>query len=951
MSFNQLKNENRKEIKKMNKAEERSNAQADALPARETVIEWIHKGAKGSENVTALRFGQTKLSYSQLQKQSNQIAHYLIDYGVKKGDRVGITLERSIELITCIIGILKSGAAYVPMDPNYPPDRLDMMKEDANLRLLITHKTYADRFDIAADNVVIWEEIEDQIAAYSAKEPAVPLEGKDIAYIIFTSGSTGRPKGIMMPHRALSNLIEWQLEREYFKKAARVLQYSSISFDVSFQEISTTLASGGALYLVKDNERRDPRLLLKKLDEFHIERLFIPFVALRSLIEVAISTNSIPKFLKEVITAGEQLRVDAAVRSFFAQSPENAILDNQYGPSETHVISAHLLGKNPSTWPDLPSIGKPLKNNSIYILDESMQSVATGETGELYLSGRNLAQGYVGRDDLTKKSFIKNPFQDPDRPILYKTGDLGRYNNDGSIEFLGRSDHQIKIRGYRVELGEINSMGAKFPGIAHCFTHASRDASGRNQLNTYFVRKSGIEVNKEQFKLYLSESLPDYMAPAFIMEIEKIPYTPSGKVDLKALPQPQQRVLDAEKREKTDYKSETEAKLAKIWKKLLGFETISRTSNFFNLGGDSLLTVTLLVEIEQQFGKDLPLSVLIKDPTVEGLSRRIEEKVEEIEVTKFRSLQPIQAGIKNEAPLFFVHGNLFAFGELAKTLDPDIPVFALQWPGYDGGRGENDIVKMAKFYKKELRAAWPSGPYRLGGNCTGGIIALEMARLLRAEGAEIVSPILAIDAPNFHSVSYRLNEPGISDEEFLTFRKVREKLESRIPPKARELKKPVANDNIVAIQPTGVRKMIRKMPYYRFFKPPAKSFYHRLKFFVKRGQQAAIYFKFWSLLQLSKPIPAQERDKYADISQIHAIRTYKKQIYDEDILYLRSSHIRARTLGLRGWWSDIFMGFGELCSGHFDPYVIGGSPPDILKNPYAQQLIKDKMFFADKNLL
>ncbi|HYW34491.1 MAG TPA: amino acid adenylation domain-containing protein, partial [Balneolaceae bacterium] len=551
------------------------NPGSDTPAAFETALEWLNEGIKDHSTETALCFKEKELSYSELGMQSNRVANYLIDQGIKKGDRVGMGLERSTEMVICMMGILKSGAVFVPLDPNYPADRIQMMKEDAGLNFLIAHQNITDRFGLGADRTAIWENMEDALDACTAEEPQICVKKDDVAYIVFTSGSTGRPKGIVMPHRSLSNVIEAQLDQDYFKKEANLLQYSSISVDVSFQGMMTTFASGGTVYLLTDSEHRDPRILLRKIKEHHIQRLFVPYVAFRSLVEVAIATKSIPPTLTEVITAGEQLRVDEAVRKFFENIP-GAILDNQYGASETHVVTSNVLKGNPAQWPDLPAVGTPMKNSSVYILDKNLQPVKEGESGELYLAGRNLAYGYLGRDDLTSKSFIKNPFDITDRPMLYKSGDLGFYNKEGAIELLGRADHQIKIRGFRVEPGEINNTGAELPGVSQCITHTIENNAGDIQLATYYVCKKGAKVTTADLKGYFEGSLPDYMVPTFITEIKNIPYTPSGKVDFKALPKPQPQLAGTD--ETITYQSETEAQLAGIWSRLLGYQHIPRSA-------------------------------------------------------------------------------------------------------------------------------------------------------------------------------------------------------------------------------------------------------------------------------------------------------------------------------------------------------------------------------------
>ena len=312
-------------------------------------------------------------------------------------------------------------------------------------------------------------------------------------FIVFTSGSTGRPKGVELPHRAIANLVEWQLARRSFRPAARLLQYSSISFDVSLQEIASTLASGGHLFMVPDEQRRDARQLLQLLDEHRIQRLFLPFVALRSLVEVARHGHGLPDSLTEVITAGEQLRVDDALREVFAARP-GITLDNQYGPSETHVITAHLLEGDPRAWPDLPPIGTAITGCEVLLLDDHQQPVADGDVGEMYLGGRNLAHGYIGRPDLTAERFV-NIANGHGEGRYYRSGDLARTDSAGELHFQGRADHQVKIRGHRVEPGEINAVASRMPGVTQCLSHTFHKASGAPFIVTYYVAGDSASVD------------------------------------------------------------------------------------------------------------------------------------------------------------------------------------------------------------------------------------------------------------------------------------------------------------------------------------------------------------------------------------------------------------------------------------------------------------------------
>ena len=910
-----------------------------------TVTEWLSKGFKQYNTSTALQWRTGSLTYHQLDTFSNRIANFLVGRGVKKGDRVGICLNRSPELIATIIGILKIGAAYVPLDPDYPLRRLEMMTEDAQTTLLICHKKYKERFASNANAIAVWEKNADVIKRYSDIPLNVDIDGTDVAYVIFTSGSTGRPKGIVMPHRALANLIDWQLQRPYFLNERNVLQYSSISFDVSFQEIATTLASGGCLFLLENEERRDPRLLLKFLQEYKIERLFIPFVALRSLVEVAVYTKTSPQSLREVITAGEQLRVDADLQSFFVKLP-GSVLENQYGPSETHVISAYLLPDNPLEWNELPPIGKSLAHNDIYILDKNMKPVVLGEIGELYLAGINLAHGYLGPDDLTRKAFIKNPLKNSNHPILYKTGDLGFFNSDGDIEFLGRVDHQIKVHGYRIEREEINAAGAKYPGVSQCLTHTIQDAAGRTQLVTYFKAEEEAEVRPDQFKTFLAQTLPEYMTPTFVMKLSDIPYTPSGKVDLKSLPKPNEQLEVEASKTKISFHNETEEKLAKIWCEILKLSSISRNASFFDVGGDSLNAVTLFMEIEKQFNKYLPLSSLVQAPTVKSLAKLINGNYAASDHLQYRSLQVIQPGNGKLIPLFMVHGgagNVLMFKDLADGLPPDQPVYAFQWSGWDGYRGEEDIMDMARFYKDELRKVRPQGPYRLGGHCVGGIIAIEIAKLLKAEGAEVIDPLLVSDAPNLHAKCYFADEPEATVKSKEVFDQTMVKLNLKIAEHLNSTTDDIENEPVqMVVNPND--HTIRRYPALAKYLP----FYVSLAKGILKAQYRMQLMRIFIRKTMGLKISANDRERYSVSAQLKAIKKHKKTVYNGDILYFKSQELYGRKLALQGWWDDIFFGFEELCTGHFESYVVGGGHNEVLKKKSVQKIIRERMFGIDE---
>ncbi|MCF7816555.1 MAG: amino acid adenylation domain-containing protein [Kiritimatiellales bacterium] len=903
----------------------------DTSPKHATVIDWLHVGSAYAPEHPAACFGSNVVSHFELNARGNRIAHYLIRHSVKRGDRVGMCLDRSIEMVAALVGILKAGAAYVPLDPSYPRDRLAMMQEDAGLRCVLTHSAHADLFEHGAGSLLVWEKIEGDIAAEPSSPADIAIDPEDIAYVIFTSGSTGRPKGISMPHRALANLVEWQLERKTFKPGARVLQYSSISFDVSFQEIATTIASGGTLYLVSNDDRKDPRKLLAQLVDQKIERLFLPYVAMRSIIEAAHMIGIYPVDLKETITAGEQLRVDDAVRDYF-QRIDSASLDNQYGPSETHVITAHLLEDDPSGWPDLPSIGTALKNCGTIILDENMQPVPDGEEGELYLAGRNLAHGYIGRDDLTKQVFIPSPFDVPERPILYKSGDLARYHADGSIDFLGRRDHQIKVLGHRIEPGDINNTASQLPGIGQCLTHAFRGSDGGLKLAAYYTVKEGAAVSFAELRRHLDAKLPDYMVPAFLIQIDSIPYTPSGKVDLKSLPKPS--IENSQYAgEEVRYESKTEETLSSIWSELLGLDGIPRSADFFELGGDSLRAVTLFLKIQQRFGQDLPLATLTHASILADLARLIDGESDAPDLSGYRSLKMIQPGDEGIVPLFLVHGgqgNVLVFNNFAKSLGARQPVYAFQWSGWDGYRGASDIRSMARAYRDELLRFLPEGPLRLGGYCIGGLIAIELVRLLEETGRSIAAPLVVWDSPNLESIHYRKDEPWDSAKTIEAFNMMKAGLEAiRMETTVDPVNVPQSDYS----PPAGKAALIRSVPGLVSLLRAAKAFKLYLPTVPTRVRIAA-------MLAVGTPLPIELRSQYCLWMMVKAVERHRSSKHAGDVLYFRSDCVVGRYFGLRGWWDDPFLGFAEVCVGRFEAHAIGGGHTDVLDIPEMSEIVK-----------
>ncbi|MEM9808992.1 MAG: amino acid adenylation domain-containing protein, partial [Cyanobacteria bacterium P01_D01_bin.56] len=550
------------------------------------------------------------LTYAALNGKANQLAHYLITQGIGTNDLVGVCLERSCGLIVSILGILKAGAAYVPLDPSYPTERLAYMLEQAEVGLILTQANLVSRFATWERTCFCLDTHADVLDKYPTTNPNLDSSADQLGYLIYTSGSTGKPKGVAMPQGALQNLIRWQLDTSVVT-TGKTLQFTPISFDVSFQEIFATLSAGGTLVLISDDTRRDPYGLIQVLQQQSIERLYLPFVALQQLAEVAVSLDIKPKSLREVITAGEQLRITPALTQWFSQMPQ-CRLHNHYGPSESHVVTAHRLSGDPGNWPVLPPIGQPIDNVEIHLLDPDLEPVESGEIGEIFIGGACLARGYLGRPSITAERFIQS-----DLGRIYKTGDLARCLPNGDYEYLGRSDQQVKIRGYRVELGEIESALDRQPAVKEAVVIAKEEPNGHRRLVGYVVAqgrnydaKLGLTLRQA-----LGDCLPDYMVPSQIVCLEAFPLTPSGKIDRRNLPDP---IVSGDR---TAPETPLEKALVGIWSKVLNVPSVGIHQTFFELGGDSLLATQVLIRIRAQLEYELPIQQLFDTPTVHTLAQ------------------------------------------------------------------------------------------------------------------------------------------------------------------------------------------------------------------------------------------------------------------------------------------------------------------------------------------
>jgi len=610
----------------------------------------------------ALVFEEQHMTYRELNEHANQLAHSLQGMGVGPDAVVGLCLERSPAIVIGVLGILKSGAAYTPLDPRYPMQRLSFLMADTRMSVLLTQQQLRENLPASAVRVLCLDSEWEQIAAQPITSPASQVGPEQLAYVIYTSGSTGTPKGVAMPHAALVNLFTWQQSntppfplqgtREGYpyhgrsdvpgslvhgtgtprgypgvgtppESPIRTLQFASLSFDVASQEIFSTLGFGHTLVLLTEELRRDPGGMLRQVIEDAIERFFLPVVALQQLAESAVEAVNVPTVLHEVITAGEQLQITPHIVHLFERL-SNCRLVNQYGPAETHVVSAYTLINASHGWSALPPIGRPIDNAELYVLDAHLQPVPVGVSGELYIGGRGLARGYFARPDLTAERFVPHPFSAFPGARLYKTGDQAHYLPDGNIQFLGRGDQQVKIRGFRVELGEIEAVLSRYPAVSEAVVVAREDAVGAKRLIAYVVTPQETSATlPAQLRQHLQAQLPDYMIPSRFIILDTLPLTSHGKVDHRALPDDIMR----EENEATALVPLTPSEeiLAAIWSELLQRERVGARDNFFDLGGHSLLATRLVTRIRDALKVMVPLRTVFEVPTIAALATWIEQ--------------------------------------------------------------------------------------------------------------------------------------------------------------------------------------------------------------------------------------------------------------------------------------------------------------------------------------
>ncbi len=680
----------------------------------------------------AVVFKGLLLTYRELNARADSLAAHLVHHGVGPNILVGLCVHRSLEMIIGILGILKAGGAYVPIDPAYPANRIQFIMADAGAPVLVTQRSLAAGLPESNAQQILLDE---PLPAQDPPPDAPPrFSGNNLAYVIYTSGSTGLPKGVQIEHQAVINFLDSMRLEPGLKTDDVVLALTTLSFDIAGLEIFLPLTTGARVIVGPREIAVDGEALMKEIDRHGVTLLQATPTTWRLLL--ASGWAGSPQL--KALCGGEPMPADLAQKLI----PRCKELWNMYGPTETTIWSTCAR----VTDPDRITIGRPIANTETLILDPQLQPVAPGESGELFIGGDGLARGYHNRPELTAQRFSQHPFKTGHR--LYRTGDLARLTPEGEIDCLGRLDFQVKINGHRIELGEIESALSGHPELIQAVVTAHDGADGDKRLVAYFVAKPNQKPTPKKLRDFAKGLLPQYMVPVAFVRLENIPLTPNGKVDRKALPAPGDDAIASDGRSNPPT-TKTELQLAGIWRKVLGHSSLGRDDKFFDLGGTSLLAVSVFVDIEKQFGRHLPLSTLFTAPTIAELAQVIDQ-TEPAEKSR-SSLIPLQPN--GTQPRFFcVHGaggNVFLYLALVHHLGNNFPFYGLHSQGLDGRTHPlQTIEEMAAHYVSEIKRVQPHGPYCLGGYCMGGTIALEMAQQLKAQG-EAVSLVALFDTYNF----------------------------------------------------------------------------------------------------------------------------------------------------------------------------------------------------------
>ena len=694
-------------------------------PHHKCTNELFEAQVERTPDAVALVFEDQQLTYHELNVRANQLAHYLQSMGVAPEVLVGLCVERSIEMVVGLLGILKAGGVYVPIDPNYPQERLSFILSDAQVLLLLTQQRLIEKLPEHGAVVICLDTNWYNIIQKSKNNPVSHVTSDNLAYIIYTSGSTGKPKGVQISHGALVNFLSTMRQKPGMTAKDQVLGLTTFTFDMAGLELFLPISVGACLVIARREVASNGIELLDLLVRSGVTLMQATPATWQLLLEAGWPSSNQLK----ILCGGEALPSELA-KQLQARS---SFLWHLYGPTETTIWSTtyHIESEE-----SLICIGRPIANTQVYILDRYLQPVPIGVPGELHIGGAGLARGYLNRLELTAEKFIPNPFSDQPGTRLYKTGDLAHYLPNGNIQLLGRIDNQVKIRGFRIELGEIEANLSQHPDVRQTVVIAREDVPGDQRLVAYIVPHQESAPTISDLRSFLRDKLPEYMIPSAIVMLDSLPLTPNGKLDREALPAPE-RVAAEQQDAFVAPRDILELQLAQIWEKVLNTKPVGVKDNFFDLGGHSLLAVRLIAEIQKQCGQSLPLTTLFQAATIEELTSVLRQQISFPVWFPLVEIQPRGS----QRPLFCVHpggGNVFHYYHLAQSLGSDQPFYGFQALGLDGQQEPHTTVEdTAACYIEAMRAVQPEGPYLLAGWSYGGLVAYEIALQLLARGQRV----------------------------------------------------------------------------------------------------------------------------------------------------------------------------------------------------------------------
>lgn len=726
------------------------NDTARPYPRDRRIPQLFEEQAARTPDAVAVTSTDSRLTYAELEERANRLAHHLRAMGVGPGKLVAVLIDRTPDTVVALLGILKAGGGYVPLEAHYPRARVEFILGSLGIAVVLTQSAHLARLgeldapdlqdivcleaagippDATVGPVHVWS-WEDVLRQPPTRPEPAGASPDDTAYVIFTSGSTGTPKGVSVRHRPVVNLIDWVNRTYAVGPGDRLLFITSLSFDLSVYDVFGALAGGATIRIASRDEIQDPRGLTRLLCEDGITIWDSAPPALNQLVPF-LPPSAPDSPLRLVLLSGDWIPVKLPdqVRDTF---PRAQVVSLGGATEATIWSNSYDIGVVDPTWPSIP-YGRPIQNARYYILDRAHNPCPIGVPGDLYIGGEVLADGYVNDPDLTAAKFVSDPFVDDPDARMYDTGDRARFLPDGNIQFLGRRDFQVKIRGFRIELGEIEAVLGDHPDVADCVVVA-RDEGGDRHLVAYVVSSSPSAPSAAQLRTFLLERLPEFMVPQHFVTLQQLPLTPNGKLDRKALPVPERRREDL----LTEYvapATDLERAIVDVWKDVLAIDRVGVTDSFYDLGGDSLAAVRVVYEIEQRMGRVVPVSALLRAPSVRELAGRLEAGVAE----EASVLVPLRDGVAHP-PLFLFHpsgGDVVAYRGLVTDVDPERPMTALRSFARTGAVEADSLAAMAKEYAEVIRAAQPDGPYLLAGWSLGGVLAHAVAGHLERGGATV----------------------------------------------------------------------------------------------------------------------------------------------------------------------------------------------------------------------